>query len=164
MPISQNILMMLEGEKPKEKKKPKIVRYFSGEVSNPKKKQLYDTIKDDKDPSILSPDKKLKVLKDVKSDYKSSIKSKQNRLKVYRSLGTATAVIGSGKLAHMGYKSAISKTPSEKAQAMASSVKDVIKNKIMEHPKTAATLGVAGALGTGYGAYRYLKGREKNKE
>jgi len=66
-------------------------------------------------------------------------------------------ILGSGYM----LKQAMHKTPSEKAHAMAGSIKDVIKNKIMEHPKAAMAAGAAGALGAGYGAYRYLKGRGK---
>lgn len=60
------------------------------------------------------------------------------------------------------------KTSIEKMQdtagAVKDSIKDSIKDKIMEHPKTAAAVGVAGALGAGYGAYKYLKNIKNKKK
>jgi len=45
-----------------------------------------------------------------------------------------------------------------------SSVKDIIKNKISEHPKTAIASSTAAALGAGYGAYKYLKNKKLNNK
>jgi hypothetical protein len=40
-------------------------------------------------------------------------------------------------------------------------IKDTVKEKAMENPKTAAALSTAGAIGAGYGAYKYIKHRKK---
>jgi hypothetical protein len=92
--------------------------------------------------------------------------------KIYRNISIGSAVVtGVGSLLAMNalkskvynaYKNATA-SPSEKAQIMAGSVKDVIKNKIMEHPKTAAAAGAASAIGAGYGAYKYLKNHKDKK-
>jgi len=52
----------------------------------------------------------------------------------------------------------------EKAREMLGGIKDDIVDRIKQNPKSAAALGAAGVIGTGYGAYRYLKSKKAAKK
>jgi len=55
-------------------------------------------------------------------------------------------------------------TKLERAREIAAGIKDEIRDRITQNPRTAIALGTAGAIGTGYGAYRYIKSKNAGKK
>lgn len=124
---------------------------------------------------IINTLKKHFTLEKKLADEPESENVNDRQLRNIRKVSILAGAVGGSALAAPAAISAISKTydkyfkkpvpkrPTtvEHIHAALKGVKDAVKEKVMENPKTAAALSTAAAIGSGFGAYKYIKHRKK---